>query len=207
MEISKFWDLKTLIVSNEALVAQVIGNKCLPNRGIHQAVRAQVVYTHCLDTHSKKQEDKQFIKEWLYSIDSADQQNGTKWNLATNSDRCKRLKARVSIAFSRHAHLGFDKSEWALASVLPYIIFSWRPICGVDPTPVGEDERKDVCIEDSASAFGMNDQVRAAIRAILDKKDWMPAIKVGNKLTQQMDVGPAWPSLESNVFSEGHTRC
>ncbi|KAL7682151.1 hypothetical protein Plhal304r1_c051g0134461 [Plasmopara halstedii] len=69
---------------------------------------------------------------------------------------------------------------------------------GVDPTPVGEDERKDSCLEEIASAFEKNDQVRAAIRAILGKKDWRPAIKVRIKLTQQMDVGPTWPSLESN---------
>ncbi|CEG39023.1 Endonuclease/exonuclease/phosphatase [Plasmopara halstedii] len=48
---------------------------------------------------------------------------------------------------------------------------------GVDPTPVGEDERKDSCLEEIASAFEKNDQVRAAIRAILGKKDWRPAIK------------------------------
>ncbi|KAL7994504.1 hypothetical protein Plhal703r1_c53g0159011 [Plasmopara halstedii] len=165
MEVSKFWDLKTLSVSNEAvfghlkqlfyslpypeLAIQVIGNKCLTNWGVHIAVRAQVDYLHRLDAHLKKQEDKQFIKEW------------------------KRQKAKVPTALSGHAHLGLDKSKWALASFLPYIIFSWRPICGVDPAP----------------------------------KNWRPAIKVGIKLTQQKDVGPTWPSLESNDSSQGHARC
>ncbi|KAL8001101.1 hypothetical protein Plhal703r1_c19g0084841 [Plasmopara halstedii] len=149
MEVSKFWDLKTLSVSNEA------------------------VFGH--------------LKQLFYSFpypDLAAQVIGKKSRTGG-----KRLKARVSTAL-RICTPRLNKSEWALASFLPNIIFSWRPLCGLDPTPVGEDERKDVCLEDIASAFEESDQVRAAIRANLDKKDWRPAIKAGIQLTQQMEVGP-----------------
>ncbi|CEG39077.1 uncharacterized protein PHALS_09139 [Plasmopara halstedii] len=200
MEVSKFRDVETLSVSNDAVLA-FLSNSSTPYLILSLLPKLSVDYLHRLETHL----DKQFIKEWLNFIDSADQQNGTKWSLVTNSDRRKRLKARVPTALSGHAHLGLDKSEWALTSFLSYIIFFWRPICGVDPTPLRRG--KDVCLEDIASAFEKNDQVRAAIRAILDKKDWRPAIKVGIKLIQQMDIGPTWPSLESKDSSEGHTRC